>query len=189
AGPDITTVTFDGFENFTVITDQYLDQGIVFTQPGFTAYEPGYSSGGWLVTHVGSHPPGVIYPEDGTRATFTTPMRSIALNHFAFSGSLQVTLFSGGEAFWTGAIGPNFSARGMENPWEFAGLVSDQPFDGVWLCAAPHTGFPGNLPSYSILIDTLSFSTVPTPGALIAMAPLAFGLTRRRSRGCCRRPR
>lgn len=177
AGPGVVTASFDGFADGTVVTDQLMDLGLVFTQPGSVVATSEY--GNYLRAPNGPNwaTQSTIPPTDGVRASFTAPMRSIGFNLFSQTqGNVIVTLYSGGQAFWTGLVGPCYSAS-YEFPWGFGGLVSDQPFDGVWISAALHApNYPGITPPTALFIKDLSFSTVPAPGALVVLVSSALGV-------------
>lgn len=135
---DYTTIDFTGFDEGTVITNQYSHLGITFT----TGYD--------VVLHGwGSFPndgAGIGGADTYTEIVFDTPQLWIAAD---YPGSVQFDLYSHGEflncsGFFTNGIG------------DFAGLVSSVPFESVIITdpvLPPH------------FIDDLYFG-VPSPGAL-----------------------
>jgi hypothetical protein len=180
AGPNVTTVTFNGLADGTVITNQFMDLGVDFAQAGTVTSSP--ELGSFVATPTG---PNWTWtgpqPTDGMRGSFAAPQRAIAFNMFSVSqGNVVITLYSGGQTIWSGTVGPCYS-ESIDFPWGFVGLVSDQAFDGVWITAAPfQPDWPTSVPATALYIKDLSFSPVPTPGALPALVLAAFARGSRR---------
>ena len=111
AGP-FSTADFTGFPHATVITDQYADLGVIFTD------------GNDFVVCCSE----TTYPEDGAgmagigdiNVSFDTPQHWIAVD---YPGVMQFELYSGGESIYLSSQFFSCPAVGC-----FAGLISYQPF-------------------------------------------------------------
>lgn len=148
AAGDYTTIDFTGFPPGTIATDQFTDQGIVFTE------------GNDVIIHAGS------FENDGAglyaniagsaytiSASFTAPCSSIAADH---PGTIAFRLYADGEMFYESGL------LGSGGFGFFSGLVSDQPFDSIVIFR-----WTGN-PAY---VDDLHFGPpIPVPGGLIVLA-------------------
>jgi hypothetical protein len=111
---EYTTIDFTGFEPGTPITDQYADQGILFTDcdcyiKGESWY--GYPNDGWgLKDWVGIH---MEFARPQLWIATEFPVRNVFQLYFEGELIYESGWFSGG------------------GPGAFGGLVSDQPFDEV----------------------------------------------------------
>ncbi len=151
-----TTIDFTGFPEFTIITTQYQDLGVTFTDgDDFTRFIPSaFVNDGWgLNGGIGGD----------IDLSFETPQRWIAVD---YPGVVRIFLFSGGELIHFGT----FSA-GPDGSGGFGGLVSSQPFDSVALLD-PIDDF--------VFIDDLHFG-VPAPASIwiLAVAGIWHGCRRR----------
>jgi hypothetical protein len=148
---DVTTITFTEFPEGTLLTDQYEDLGVLFTD-GFD-----------LINHGGS------FVNDGAgvdgfgdiELAFTTPQAWIAVD---YPGSVQFELFTRGKLIYTSSM---FSDKGEIG--EFAGLLSPELFDAVIISSADGKSF----------IDDLHFG-VPAPGGAVLLCLGALCPRRRR---------
>lgn len=146
-----TTIDFTGFPNGTNITDQYSGLGVLFTDP-----DPN--------TVMSNVPP--YFPLDGSgmigeSAVDLSFAQGINAVSFHFHGFLSIALYSNGSlAYQSPEVG-----TGGWGVIQFAGVVSDTPFDLVLLRNGPDW----------VGLDNLYFSTIPGPGgvALLAMAALS----------------
>lgn len=150
-GAEITTVGFRGFPAGTSITNQYADLGVTFDGQNVVRGEDfiAYPQDGWAMQ-------GLL----DIAFEFDTPRNAIAVD---YPGSIRFSLFLNGdlvgiEDFQTGGFG------------QFAGLVSNTPFDSVVIDRA--SGDPS-------FVDDLHFAFIPTPGGMI---PLLLYLVRRHGR-------
>jgi len=154
-GP-ITTLDFTGFPQFTVITDQYADLGVVFPEGNEFVLGESFET----------------FPQDGwgLRAgetmtlEFDAPINAIASD---FPGGLSMDLFRDGQL-----VGDS-SDFGVSGAGQFGGLISNEPFDMAVLSAIGIT----------FSIDDLHFATVPTPATFVLLPGLIlFSRSRRRTR-------
>jgi hypothetical protein len=153
----VTTIDFTGFPQFTIITNQYSDLGVIFTQGNdFVHNDPSqFPLDGW----------GLDGNNNSTIAmTFTTPQYAFA-THF---GSIQYQLFSNGQLIYQSPpMGVGVSL--------FAGVISTVPFDSVVLFDP--------LDTISVQIDNLYFAPgIPAPPAFMLLG--AAGLCVHRRRRC-----
>jgi MYXO-CTERM domain-containing protein len=148
-----TTIDFTGFEAGTVITDQYADLGILFTDGDDWIHNTcGFLNDCWGLAGGDG--------KDHITLVFDAGEAYIGVD---FPGDLQIDLYSRGRLIHSSV----FIAGGHGN---FGGVVSSVLFDSVVL-SDPVFGF--------VAIDDLHFG-VPAPGTL---ALLALGaLTQRRRR-------
>jgi hypothetical protein len=138
---DYTTIDFTGYEWGTLITDQYEDQGVLFTDCKCYINGETYQ----------------LYPNDGwglkdlerIHIEFVEPQHWIAVE---FPGSLKIELFFNGNSLYHSAY------LGGGGSGFFGGLVSDQLFDEVVIYD----------PQGTVTIDDLHFG-VPTPGSVIVL--------------------
>jgi hypothetical protein len=147
------TVDFTGFEAGAVITDQYADLGVTFTDGNdryFTT--PSFVNDNWGVDGNGD----IVL-------AFDTPQAYIGTD---FPGFLRIELFRDGQSIYLSSL---FFGDPTGN---FAGLLSDEPFDMAVLMDDPS--------SDEAHIDDLHFG-VPAPGAiwLIGLAALRSAGRRR----------
>jgi MYXO-CTERM domain-containing protein len=148
-----TTIDFTGFPEWTIITDQYADLGILFTDGNdrirhFPDFVDGAGLGG------GSF--------DDIEVSFDIPQYWIAID---FVGLAQFELFRDGELIYTSYV---FD----DNPSTFAGLFSTEPFDAA-IIEDPSDA--------TVAVDNLHFGPpIPAPGALSLLALGFIESTRRR---------
>ncbi len=151
-----TTIDFTGFPDGTLITDQYVDLGVLFVGGNENIF---LSDNG--------------FPNDGAglfggalpiAVAFDTPQAWIGVD---FPGLIQFELFSAGELIYTSS---EFGVGGVGN---FAGLVSTELYD-LAVMSDPS--------GVDVFIDDLHFG-VPAPPALalLALASLFSPRSRRRS--------
>ena len=179
-GGPVTSITFDGLADGTVVTNQFADQGVVFTQSGVVSNATTPSVASYLVCQGNAPADQPIQATDGFRASFSTTMHALSMSAFSPSGAVMITLYSSGNVVWSGVLGPNYNPSDSAYPLPFCGLVTDQGFDAVWVAPTPNNGFPG-IGSNFLVTDTLSFSVVPGPGAMGCAAVAALWGRRRRS--------
>lgn len=156
AAGQYTTISFVGFPANTIITTQYAQQGVTFTD-------------GIDLVLTGSN----IFPNDGfglngafatIAVSFSQPMSSIAVD---FPGFVRFRLYDGEELLFE-----NVTSFGIGGVGNFGGLVSGRPFDSAVIFDATD-GF--------VFIDDLHFGPpIPAPavGALFA-APWLVSRRRR----------
>jgi hypothetical protein len=154
----VTTITFTGSAHGTPLIDQYLDRGVLFTNPTVYWYsDAGFPNDEWGAATYGP-----------MRMTFTQPMNWMAVDH---PNLIYIRLFVAGtmiyETQW-----PGFGGGGAGF---FAGLVSPLPFDEVEILKEPF-GSPW------VFIDDLHFGMplVPAPGALALLGLAALAMRRLR---------
>jgi len=138
----------------TIITTQYVDLGIVFTDGDDTIVpSDAFINDGWGLAGG-----------EGIHMAFTAPMTAIAAD---YPGALMMELYWEGDLIFTST---EFGGGGTG--W-FAGLVSSDPFDFVvfrdWIDQA-------------VAIDDLYFGP-PIPGAPVIVPFLFAAVTKRRRRG------
>jgi hypothetical protein len=150
----ITTIGFGELPEFTFITDQYLELGVLFVDgDDQTIFDP------------------VVYPQDGwgldgqasIHLQFTQPMQWIAAD---FPGGLEFELFREGELIYASG---GFGLGGVGN---FGGVIADEPFDEVliddWLGDDP-------------FLDDLHFGPpIPAPATLVLLGAALLPGRRRR---------
>lgn len=150
------TITFTGWPNFTLLTNQYANFGVVFTQGNdFVLYTSSFVTDG-----VG------VSGGSGIQLSFASPQHGVAVD---FPGNVKFQLFSQGTLIYTS----NDFVDGFPDG-EFGGLVATQSFDTAIITD----------PSDNIVyIDNLYFGPVlPAPGALPLLAFTAVIQTGRRRR-------
>jgi hypothetical protein len=149
-----STITFTELPANTWITTQYSHLGISFTDG---SDQVAYMPGAFLNDDHGLN--GAF---DESTLTFSQPMYTIAIE---FPGRAQLELYYLGQSIYTSS---EFGGSGAG--W-FAGLISDQPFDEVFMYD-PTGGF---------FIDDLHFGpAIPAPGVIAVL--LTAGLVRPRRR-------
>ena len=151
-----TTIDFTGFPEFTIITDQYEDLGVLFTDGNDTIL----FNNGFLNDGVGLS--GRAF--DDIELSFVTPHLWIAVD---YPGDVRIQLFDRGALIFTSS--DNFPGGGFGF---FAGLVSTEFFDGV-IISDPTDD--------AVFIDDLHFG-VPAPPTLAVLAFGALAACRRRRR-------
>ncbi|HRQ74749.1 MAG TPA: hypothetical protein PK098_02400, partial [Phycisphaerales bacterium] len=144
------TIDFTGFQHGMILSTQYqAEHGITFVgQQGF------YHSSSMLNDGQG------VVGIPGSRMFFDTPQKWIAVD---FPGTIVFNLYFQGELIYT-------SSQFLDFPSPFAGLISDTPFDEVYLF---------RYTTSLVFYDDLYFG-VPAPGALGVFALAALGCRRRR---------
>jgi hypothetical protein len=154
---NFTTLTFTDHPPFTIITNQYADAGITFTDGNdFIRATTSYSDGQGLM----SIDPGGL----GTiHASFDSPILSLAIEYL---GGLQFELHAGGEMIFTSIL---YSAGFTP----FVGVVSTVPFDSVII-----RDYDDDIVS----VDNLHFGTIPGPSAIVIVCLGAMASTPNRRR-------
>ena len=151
---EFTTIDFTGFPEFTIITDQYQDLGVTFTDGNdVTFFTPSFVNDDWGLVGNGD-----------IHLSFERPQVWIGVD---FPGSIRVLLFSGGELIHFSSI---FAADPVGG---FGGLVSSELFDAA-VILDPFDDL--------VFIDDLHFG-VPAPPSLALLALGAAWFGRRRRRG------
>jgi len=154
AADPFTTIGFANLPANTLITDQYADEGVLFTD-GFdlVMYNTGFLNDGAGVNAA----PHEIW------LAFTSPMASIGCD---YPGSLKFYLYLDDALIYTSTT---FAPGGIGN---FAGLVSTQPFNRALI----------RDPFGDTFIDDLHFGPpIPGPGAAALICALfALRFSRRR---------
>jgi hypothetical protein len=137
-GGRFTTIGFTGFPDATLITDQYADLGIVFTDGNDRI---NFSSANVLDNW------GLAGNAGGITAVFDEPQLWVGVNH---PGGMKIDLFSDGVLIYDG---DNFgSGYGL-----FRGLLSTEPFDRVVF---------SDLTDTDVFIDDLHFGPARCLGDL-----------------------
>jgi MYXO-CTERM domain-containing protein len=150
---EFTTIDFTGFPEWTIITDQYADLGILFTDGSDRIrLHSDYPDGAGL--EGGS--------SDDIELAFDIPQHWIGME---FVGAVQIHLFTNGQL-----IHSSFVFDDLPNP--FAGLFSTERFDAA-VIEDPSDNY--------VAIDNLHFGPpIPAPGALSLLALGFIESTRRR---------
>ena len=189
--PGKTTINFDGYANNTVANDLFLGQGVRFTRDD-NAPIPIID---WeALGRSTSSPPNVIATISGIASTyvdhlnlvFTQPTFEVG----AFFGndqapsfaSITLSVFDSSDTLIGSLTVPT---NGNTQVDQFVGLRSDIPFTTA--------RFQNNEPDvfYSVVLDDVTFSTVPEPSSLSIMAigsALVAGLVAAGGRGKVRVP-
>ena len=150
-----TTIDFTGFSEFTIITDQYQDSGVLFIDGNDSvAFNDAFLNDG-----VGLRG-GLL---DDIELSFSTPQGWIGVD---FPGDVRVLLFSRGELIHFSS----FFSAGPNGVGGFAGLVSTELFEAA-VILDPVDDF--------VFIDDLYFG-VPAPGGLVLLALAGIWPRRRR---------
>lgn len=150
-----TTIDFTGFPAFTIITDQYQDLGVTFTDGNdVTFFTPSFVNDNWGLDGNGD-----------IHLSFDRPQVWIGVD---FPGVVRVLLFSGGELIHFSS----FFSAGPDGVGGFAGLVSTELFDAA-VILDPFDD--------AVFIDDLHFGVPAPPSlALLALGAAWFGRRRRR---------
>ncbi|HRP62621.1 MAG TPA: hypothetical protein PK400_04950 [Phycisphaerales bacterium] len=152
AVPSFNTIDFTGWPNGLPITTQYHQEfGITFALGTQTHHSQSMPNDGQGVVGI-----------PGSRILFDTPQKWFAVD---FPGTIVFNLYYQGTLIYTSS-----EFFGSPGPTPFAGLISDTPFDEVYLFR-----YTTNLVFY----DDLFFG-VPAPGALGVFALAAFRARSRR---------
>ena len=110
----VTTIDFTGFPDVTVVTDQYADLGVHFTDGNdLILSAAGFLNDGWGVDGNGD-----------INVSFDAPVYYVAVD---FPGGIIFDLLSQGELIFTS------SSFGIDEVGNFAGLLSSEPFDAIRL--------------------------------------------------------
>lgn len=152
-----TTITFAELPLFTLITDQYAYLGVLFTDG--SDYTHGFSFNTFPNDGYGLN--GAL---DETSLEFSQPTYAIGAD---FPGGLAFKLYYQDQLIyssnWFGGSGAGW----------FGGLVSDEPFDMVYI----YDPFGG------LFIDDLHFGPpIPAPGVLVTLILAQHVLRSRRRR-------
>ena len=145
-------IGFTEYPNSTVITNQYSDLGITFTDgDDVIQTDPSYTTDGVGLLSI----PGTV------TMSFSSPMYAIA---FEFTDILTLKLYDGGELFYS-------------SPWQFAGFT---PFIGFISTTPFDVAKAVDESSFAMTIDNVFFGpAIPAPGSLLL---LVGGFTGQRSR-------
>jgi hypothetical protein len=157
-----TTLDFTSYPEFTIITDQYVNQGVEFTDGNDFIFTTGSfpSDGHGLVSSDGFGSLGMIH------MSFSQPQYWLA---FDFIGHLQIELYNDGDLIFT-------SSEYVAGFTPFVGLVSTMSFDAAVARSFSHP---------TISIDNMHFGPpVPAPGALALICLCAATAAGRRNRRC-----
>ncbi len=147
-----TTIDFTGWPEFTVITDQYQDLGVLFSDGNDrTLFSNAFQNDGV----------GLGGTVDDIELSFDAPQLWMAVN---YPGIIQFELFRNDESIYVSSIFSDIQG-------DFAGLVFSEPFDAAVISD----------PSGSVFIDDLHFG-VPAPPTLALLAFGALVTCRRRHR-------
>ncbi len=147
-----TTIDFTGFPQGTIITDQYQDLGVVFSDGDDSiSFSNFFQNDGAGLT-------GGAF--DDIELAFGTPQLWIAVN---YPGNIQLGLLREGVLIYSSTVFSDILGN-------FAGLLSTEPFD-VALISDPSDD--------AVVIDNLFFG-VPAPGGLMLFALAGIWPRRRR---------
>ena len=160
AAGSYTTITFMGYSDGTLVTNQYSSLGVMFTSADIDTI---------------SGPSSFVYPQDGwgldgnaiIELTFAQPITAVGWH---FPGILKATFYLG-QAQVAFDVQSGFSG----NAANFTGFAGDLQFDRIRL-------FSDNFPQGNVNLDNLYFQTIPTPGVGVALIGLAFTRPQRRRR-------
>ncbi len=153
---DFTTIDFTGFPLGTIITDQYSDLGVIFTDGDDLIYldEFLFPDGSGLVGSMGEGP---------ITVEFDNPQNWIAVD---YPGVVRFELFSSDVLIYTSIW---FSGGGQ---LPFAGLISSDTFDAAVISTI----------GYAVTIDDLHFgAAVPGTGSGVLLL-LSSALWKKRRR-------
>jgi hypothetical protein len=152
---EFTTIDFTGFDQLTIITDQYADLGILFTDGSdWIIFDGDFEDGSGLSGGFG----------DDIEISFDEMQHWIAID---FVGIAQIELYRDGELIETSSIYDDTVST-------FGGLISSEPFDAA-VIDDPSASF--------ITIDNLHFGPpIPTPGVLVLVGLGVLGACDRRRR-------
>ncbi len=148
-----TTIDFTGWPEFTIITDQYQDLGVLFSDGNDTIlFSNAFQNDGV----------GLGGTVDDIELSFDAPQLWIAVN---YPGNIQLELFRNNKLIHVSSVFSDILG-------DFAGLLSTEPFD-VALISDPSDD--------AVFIDDLHFG-VPAPPTLAVLAFGAVVTCRRRRR-------
>jgi hypothetical protein len=157
AAGEYTTLNFAGFPEYTVLTDQYSQVGVTFSDGiDLIVYDSGFLNDG----------AGLYGAIDSITVQFSQPINLVAVD---FPGGVQMILYYQGNLVYES------SYFGVQSYGNFAGLTSNEPFDSVVIWDIQS----------AVYIDDLHFGPpIPAPpvGALMAIG-LGLQRGRRRQRG------
>jgi len=151
--PPVEVIEFSEFPNGTQIDDEYADLGANFTNGFYTINDASAFLDDW----------GLDGNNDTIVIEFDQPFNTVGV---LFPGLMHLILYNDGELVaWTEDQGGGGSGF-------FAGLITDAPFDEVWLVDS----------SGEVNLDNLyfSFEPIPAPGALALLGIAALAGCRRR---------
>ena len=148
------TIDFTGFPQSTIITDQYQDLGVVFSDGNDSIFLSNAFQNDGVGLRGGAF--------DDIELSFVTPQLWIAVN---YPGNIQLELFRNNKLIHVSGVFSDILG-------DFAGLLSTEPFD-VALISDPTDN--------AVFIDDLHFG-VPTPPTLALLAFAALIACRRRRR-------
>ena len=159
AAGEVTQIDFAGLGNLTPVDEQYSDLGVQF---------PGAD---WTFFDIDVPDEFTLRGLDEIHLTFEQPRSAIAVDYL---GAAAFELYNNGELIYPTTGNPGFS--GFDGVVEFGGVVSEEPFDEVYIRNFQAT--PEGLAA--VVIDNLYFNN-PIPAAP-SFALLGFALVRRRRR-------
>jgi hypothetical protein len=156
AAGSYTTIHFTELPNGTLVTNQYANLGVTFTDGSdYILVQP---------TTFLNDGAGLNGAFDSVSLAFASPMQSIAID---FPGSAEIDLYSQGQLIYAST---DFGGSGLGH---FAGLISDLSFDAARIFD----------PEGGVFIDDLHFGPpIPGPGALPVIATGLLAMSRRKGR-------
>ena len=148
-----STIHFTGLPHDTFVTGQYAFLGINFTGENLiTGPTPLFQDDSW----------GLFGPA-GVRFNFDAPQYTVAVD---YPGAVRFQLYNKGSLIFTSSF---FQPGGLGN---FAGLVSERPFDEVYV----YKSISPNI----VYIDNLHWGTIPAPGGIALLIVGGVSSSRRR---------
>jgi MYXO-CTERM domain-containing protein len=151
-----TTIQFTEYPPGTIVTDQYADLGILFTDGNDVILERSY----FLNDGFGLWGPGF----DDVTVEFDSARTAIAVH---YPGIVRFDLYRADELIYTSSIFDDIISN-------FAGLLTTEPFDAALIYDPTGNG---------VAIDDLHFGPpIPAPGALGLLGFAALAGRRRRRR-------
>jgi hypothetical protein len=149
-------VTFTGFPNYTIISNQFLSQGVSFTNgTDFIVNDEEFPDGSGLESQT-------FGPMGTFRISFSAPQHYVALD---FIGDLYFKLYSHNNLTYTSSVF-------VPVPSKFAGLVSTGEFDRIEIIDPSDS---------TVVIDNLYFGPpIPAPGVLVLPSICVVRPNRRR---------
>jgi len=162
ATPPYSEVTFADLPLNTLVTEQYANLGVHFTD----------TDGNWVLGPTPTYPQDQFGLNDNVSVelTFDAPMWSFAS---FFPGDAKFSFFAGDVHLFTSGL---LGGGGIN---KFAGFTTDVAFDRVLIVGGPPDVF-GN--PDKVFFDDFYFSSVPAPGALSWFTVMFWGSRRRRWR-------
>ena len=128
AAPQFVTLDFTGLDipGVLSVTNQYAQFGVYFPDWNEVVVESGsFVNDGWGVR-------GYVFPPGEIHLVFDVPRNAIAIH---FPGCIFMDLYLDGQLVHTE------SGECAQEQQGFVGIISDDPFDEVWLSEAPGSPF------------------------------------------------